>query len=134
MELPADLPAPRPPAGDGRDVLAGLQPILTVGAGAGKDLTAAFLAGAEATLVLARRHRVRYAWFQERSPSCGVHQTHSGGGLRDGPGLTTALLRLQTRATGGEITVFGVSGGPAGVPGRPLAGGEEMGGTTSSIN
>ncbi|MBL7008286.1 MAG: DUF523 domain-containing protein, partial [Planctomycetes bacterium] len=86
VELPADLPAPRPPAeppaGDGRDVLAGLQPILTVGAGAGKDLTAAFLAGAEATLVLARRHRVRYAWFQERSPSCGVHQTHSGGGLR----------------------------------------------------
>ena len=85
MELPADLPAPRPPAGDGRDVLAGLQPILTVGAGAGKDLTAAFLAGAEATLVLARRHRVRCAWFQERSPSEGSTRPTAGVGCATAP-------------------------------------------------
>jgi len=102
--LPAPRPPAEPPAGDGRAVLAGRQPILTVGEAPGADVTAAFRAGAEATLAIARQHQVRYAWFQDRSPSCGVHQTHSGGTVVPGPGLTTALLEGEVDVrTGSDI-------------------------------
>lgn len=103
--LPAPRPPAEPPAGDGREVLAGRQPVLTVGEGGGADVSAAFRAGARAALALAREHGARYAWLQERSPSCGVERTHSGGGVIDGPGVTTALLRDE-----GRLTVFPADG------------------------
>lgn len=92
-EMLGGLPAPRPPAqppgGDGRDVWAGRARVLT---DAGADVTGAFLSGARQVRELAARLGVRYAFLKERSPSCGVNRTHSGGGLADGPGVTTAAL------------------------------------------
>lgn len=96
-EVAGGLPTPRPPAeipgGQGGGVLDGTLPVLT---DAGDDVTAAFVAGAEAALALVRRHGLRVAVLKARSPSCG--NTHNydgsfGGRLVEGEGVTAALLR-----------------------------------------
>lgn len=93
-EVLGGLTVPRepaePPRGDGRDVLAGRARVLARG---GADVTAEFLSGARHARDLATRLRARYAFLKERSPSCGVCQTHSGGGLAAGPGVATAALQ-----------------------------------------
>ncbi len=108
-EMLGGLPMPRPPAepdsGDGRDVLAGKAQIRTVGEGEPEDVTEAFLAGARTVVEMALACGVRYAFLQERSPSCGVKQSHSGGGLVDGPGVTTAALE----AVGIQVLPGGIS-------------------------
>jgi uncharacterized protein YbbK (DUF523 family) len=95
-EVAGGLPIPRPPAeivgGDGHDVLDGRARVLTV---TGVDVTAAFIAGAEAALAVVRRWRIQTAVLQPRSPSCGSEQIHDGrfrGCTRPGPGVTAALL------------------------------------------
>lgn len=97
-EVLGGLGVPRPPAepphGDGVDVLAGRAPVRTVGGeGAGRDVSAEYLRGARLAVELAREVGARFAFLKERSPSCGVERTHSGGGLVDGPGVATAALR-----------------------------------------
>ncbi len=96
-EVAGGLPTPRPPAeipgGQGGGVLDGTLPVLT---DAGDDVTAAFVAGAEAALALVRKHGLRVAVLKARSPSCG--NTHNydgsfGGRLVEGEGVTAALLR-----------------------------------------
>ena len=96
-EVAGGLPTPRPPAeipgGQGGGVLDGTLPVLT---DAGDDVTAAFVAGAEAALTLVRQHGLRVAVLKARSPSCG--NTHNydgsfGGRLVEGEGVTAALLR-----------------------------------------
>lgn len=96
-EVAGGLPTPRPPAeipgGQGGGVLDGTLPVLT---DAGDDVTAAFVAGAEAALALVRQHGLRVAVLKARSPSCG--NTHNydgsfGGRLVEGEGVTAALLR-----------------------------------------
>jgi uncharacterized protein YbbK (DUF523 family) len=71
---------------------------------AGIDVTGEFMIGAEGALATCKAHGIRFAFLKERSPSCGVCQTHAGGKLVDGPGVTTELL------TRNGIEVRGVQG------------------------
>ena len=93
-EMLGGLPVPRPAAamevGNGIGPWQGDAKVKTVAEGA--DVTSAFVAGAQAAVDLAQEHAVRYAFLQERSPSCGVKQTHSLGGLVEGPGVAAAAL------------------------------------------
>ncbi len=89
--LPCPRPAAEPPHGDGRDVLAGRAKVL--GVETGEDMTSEFLEGAWRAVEIAERKGARFAFLNERSPSCGVNQCHSGGGLAPGPGVATAALQ-----------------------------------------
>ncbi len=98
-EVAGGLPVPRPAAeidgGDGSDVLRGEARLRT---GSGADVTQAFVAGAEHALEVARREGIRIAVLKARSPSCGSANIYDGtfsGTLRDGSGVTAALLREQ---------------------------------------
>jgi len=71
---------------------------------AGLDVTGEFMIGAEGALAMCKAHGIRLAFLKERSPSCGVCQTHKAGKLVDGPGVTTELLRRN------GIAVRGVEG------------------------
>ncbi|WP_370676296.1 DUF523 domain-containing protein [Pleomorphomonas sp. PLEO] len=95
-ELMGDLSVPRPAAeivgGSGADVLAGRARVVTV---TGEDVTAAFVAGAEAALEYARRSGCVYALLIDRSPSCGSLSIYDGsfsGRRLEGAGVTAALL------------------------------------------
>nr|WP_245427292.1 DUF523 domain-containing protein [Pleomorphomonas carboxyditropha] len=95
-ELLGGLPVPRPPAeivgGSGADVLAGRARVMTA---TGEDVTAAFVAGAEAALDLARRGGCAYALLIDRSPSCGSLDIYDGsfsGRRIGGAGVTAVLL------------------------------------------
>lgn len=70
----------------------------------GRDVTAAFLAGAYGALELCREHGIRRAFLKERSPSCGVRRTHVDDVAVDGPGVTAEVLRR------GGIVCEGVEG------------------------
>jgi len=72
--------------------------------GSGDDVSAAFLAGARGALETCAAEEIRVAFLKERSPSCGVRNTHVGGELADGPGITAELLRR------GGVRVVGVEG------------------------
>ncbi len=99
------LGTPRPPAWiEERDAQAVLEGQARVVTDAGRDVSAAFLAGAEGALEACRAHGIRRAFLKERSPSCGVRQTHAGGRLVDGPGVTAALLARH------GIEIAGVEG------------------------
>jgi len=96
-EVAGDLPTPRPPAeipsGQGGAVLDGRVAVVTVG---GEDVTAAFVAGAEAALELIARHGIRLAVLKARSPSCGNLENYDGSfsGTRvAGEGVTAAALK-----------------------------------------
>ncbi|WP_413562292.1 DUF523 domain-containing protein [Catenulispora pinistramenti] len=98
------MPTPRPPAeivgGDGNDVLDGTAHIVTAD---GEDVTAAFVAGAEAVAKFAADHGIARAVLQDRSPSCGCGRIYDGthtGELVDGDGVLAALLKRQ----GVEVT------------------------------
>ncbi len=93
------LPTPRPRAeirdGDGADVLAGRARVVDE---AGRDVTDAFMRGAEEVLRVARLTGARQAILKARSPSCGAGEIHDGtfrGALRPGDGVTAALLRRE---------------------------------------
>lgn len=96
-EVAGGLPTPRPPAeipgGQGGAVLDGRLPVVTEG---GEDVTAAFVAGAEAALELIARHGIRLAVLKARSPSCGNLENYDGSfsGTRvAGEGVTAAALK-----------------------------------------
>lgn len=99
------LGTPRPPSWleseSASAVLDGIERVVT---DAGVDVTPQFLKGAEGALSVCRTHAIRRAFLKERSPSCGVCQTHANGNLVDGPGVTTALLQRH------GIEVHGVEG------------------------
>lgn len=91
------LPIPRPPAelqgGSGEDVLNGTSRVMDKD---GKDVTAAFISGAEKALALAKKHNANYAILKARSPSCGCGRIYSGsfdGTKKDGDGVTAALFK-----------------------------------------
>lgn len=74
----------------------------------GTDVTAAFLAGAQAALAVARSFDVKVAIMKESSPSCGSLTVYDGtfGGRRvPGHGVTAALLELHGIAVFGEDRV-----------------------------
>ncbi len=100
-EVLGGLPTPRPPAEiegaaaglDGGAVLEGRTRVVRRD---GTDVSAAFIAGAEAALALAQDLGIRRAILKADSPSCGVGRIHSGrfdGRLTSGDGVTTALLK-----------------------------------------
>ncbi|MDP6955535.1 MAG: DUF523 domain-containing protein, partial [Planctomycetota bacterium] len=112
-EEAGELPTPRPAAwiapggdekgpGDAAQVLSGQARVVT---GSGDDVSAAFLAGAREALLACQELGTRRAYLKERSPSCGVKQTHVGGQAVAGMGVTARLL-----ADNG-VTVVGVEGG-----------------------
>lgn len=70
----------------------------------GADVTAQFVAGARGALELCTRNGIRRAFLKEKSPSCGVCQTHVAGKLVNGPGVTTELLKRN------GVEVEGVAG------------------------
>jgi len=96
-EVLGGLAAPRPPARlvdarpgrEGSDVLAGRARLVDA---EGRDVTAAFIAGAREVLAQALAAGVGEAWLKDRSPSCGhdPHRHNPRGG--PGQGVLTALL------------------------------------------
>lgn len=93
------LATPRPPAeivgGDGHDVLAGRARVVTR---AGRDVTEAYVRGAEKALDAARRAGARTAVLKARSPSCGKGCIYDGSfsqSTSPGDGVTTALLEAN---------------------------------------
>lgn len=88
------LGTPRPPAWiektSAADVLDGKDRAVT---NEGVDVTRGFMKGAEGALATCRAHGIEIAFLEERSPSCGVCQTHAANRLVDGPGITTEPLR-----------------------------------------
>jgi uncharacterized protein YbbK (DUF523 family) len=99
------LGTPRPPASieeqNASAVVDGTARVIT---DAGVDVTGEFMIGAEGALATCRAHGIRSAFLKERSPSCGVCQTHVAGKLVDGPGVTSELLARN------GIDVHGVEG------------------------
>jgi uncharacterized protein YbbK (DUF523 family) len=62
----------------------------------GRDVTEAFVAGAEHAVAVARDLRIRIAVLKTRSPSCGTGEIYDGsfsGRLVTGTGVTAAALR-----------------------------------------
>lgn len=90
------LPTPRSPAcfrdGDGKSVINGSATLYNR---EGRDVSRSFLAGARQALKIARLSGSQHAVFQERSPSCGVHNIYLGEDLVPGSGVTTALFRMK---------------------------------------
>lgn len=90
------LPTPRPPAvlvgGAGGAVLEGGARVV---ARDGRDVTEAFLRGAECTLALCRILGADRAILKSRSPSCGVGRSSGAEGAIPGDGVTAALLRRE---------------------------------------
>lgn len=93
-EVAGGLPTPRTPAhlhgGDGADVLAGDARVVD---DEGRDVTAAYLRGAEIALEAARAHGATHACLKARSPSCGCGSIYREHGLADGDGVTAAALK-----------------------------------------
>ena len=95
-EVAGGLPTPRPPAeiigGQGAQVLTAQTSVVDVD---GRNVSAAFIAGAEAALKLVQTHNIRLAVLKARSPSCGNEQTYDGsfsGAKVTGQGVSAALL------------------------------------------
>jgi len=78
--------------GTGDDVLDGKARVVSV---SGRDRTRDFLLGAERALEIAKENNASSAVMKSKSPSCGKCRIYDGsfkGVLRDGHGVTTALL------------------------------------------
>lgn len=90
------FPTPRPRAhlvgGAGEDVLRAAARVLDEH---GRDVTGAFVLGAEQVCFLADKLQVRYAVLKERSPSCGTHAVWVDGLLCEGRGVAAAMLMGQ---------------------------------------
>ena len=87
-EVLGGLPTPRPAA----EIIANGN----IETGQGKDVSEAFLYGAQKTLELALKHNIKIAILTERSPSCGSGEIYDGSFSRtliNGQGKTTKLLR-----------------------------------------
>ncbi len=90
------LPTPRSPAcfrgGDGKSVINGNAALYNFD---GREVSPFFLAGARRALKIARLNSSCHAVFQDRSPSCGVHEIYLGNELIPGSGVTTTLFRMN---------------------------------------
>lgn len=77
------------PGAEGRSLLAGRGRLLTP---SGRDVSAAFVAGARQVLALARAAGAREAWLKDRSPSCAWDPDGLNPGGGPGVGVLAALL------------------------------------------
>jgi uncharacterized protein YbbK (DUF523 family) len=84
--------------GDGAAALEGRARVVDVH---GRDVTEAFVRGAERALSIARAAGATEAWLTERSPSCGCRATHVDGAVVPGPGVAAALLARAGLAVSG---------------------------------
>ncbi len=96
-EVMGGLSIPREPAeivgGDGNDVLDGRAKVISV---SGKDVTAEYVAGAQAALCLCMERGVSHAVLKAYSPSCGCGRIYDGsfsGSKKTGDGVTAALFK-----------------------------------------
>ncbi|MCE5236352.1 MAG: DUF523 domain-containing protein [Clostridiaceae bacterium] len=96
-EVLGGLTRPRLPSeiesGTGEDVLSGKARVV---AKDGRDVTEAFLLGAQKTLEMAQSCGAKRAILKAKSPSCGCGAVYDGtfsGTLRKGNGVTAALLK-----------------------------------------
>lgn len=97
-ELTVGFSVPRPPAEisqgqSGHAVLAGAARVFE---STGAEVTAQYIAGAQAALGIALEHDCRFALLVDGSPSCGSGFIYDGsfaGRKHDGVGVTAALLR-----------------------------------------
>lgn len=93
-EVLGGLSVPREPSfiegGDGDSVIKGKAGVIDAG---GRDVTRAFIKGAEKTLKLAQKTHCEEVFLKEKSPSCGLKTlTDRSGKKRKGKGVTAALL------------------------------------------
>ncbi|MBI5971304.1 MAG: DUF523 domain-containing protein [Deltaproteobacteria bacterium] len=88
------LPTPRPKSeivkGNGVDVIAGRSRVRDE---YGRDVTTAFIRGAQEVLRIAKYCGAREAVLKEKSPSCGVRFIKRNGRTLKGAGVTTATLK-----------------------------------------
>jgi uncharacterized protein YbbK (DUF523 family) len=110
-ETSGGLAAPRSPAeiwgGDGVAVLAGTAPVRNR---EGQEYTREFIRGAETVLGLANEMKPVLVVLKAKSPSCGVGWIYDGnfsGTLREGDGVTTALLRQNSFQVCTELELSG---------------------------
>jgi len=97
-ELMAGFSVPRPPAenaagGGGGYALSGKGRVIEE---TGGDVTAQFVAGAQAALAVAQANDCRFALLIDGSPSCGSRTIYDGkfiGQKHSGAGVTATLLR-----------------------------------------
>ncbi|MBU4377012.1 MAG: DUF523 domain-containing protein [Candidatus Omnitrophica bacterium] len=88
----------------GEDVIAGKCRVMSE---SGKDITKAFLRGAEIVLSIAKKHNIKKAVLKSKSPACGCGQIYDGtftGRLIKGDGVTCALLKMNGIEVIDEIT------------------------------
>ena len=96
-EVMGGLPTPRTPS-----EICGARVLMKDG----KDVTENYNRGAHEALDIARKNACAVAILKEKSPSCGSGLIHNGqfdGGLIEGDGVTTQLLKKE------GIRVFGES-------------------------
>lgn len=108
-EMAGGLPMPRPPAeitgGSGTDVLDGNARVKDA---RGRDVTRAFVDGAQLARALVRKQNIQVALLKEKSPSCGTARVYDGrfnGTLRSGTGVTAALLSRSGIRVFSEIQI-----------------------------
>lgn len=97
-ELSAGFSVPRPSSeiAEGQDGQAVLLGAARVVEATGGDVTALYVAGAQAALALAKETGCRFALLIDGSPSCGsatIYDGSFGGRTHAGAGVTAALLR-----------------------------------------
>ncbi len=117
-EVLGGLPIPRPPAeiqrGAGPDVLDGRATVVSED---GRDVTAAFIKGAQAVAAIAETIGAREALLTERSPSCGCGIIFDGtfsSRFRRGDGVTAALLKRRGVAVRSMVVDSSLPGPGAG--------------------
>lgn len=98
-EVLGGLCTPRVPSeiisGTGDDVIQGHSAVRDA---AGNDVTREFLGGAKKALEICKAIGAKKAYLKSKSPSCGCEMIHDGsftGGLRQGNGVTAALLQNE---------------------------------------
>jgi len=108
-ETAGGLPVPRPPAeiagGAGQTVLTGNAKVYNC---AGRDVTAAFVAGAQLALEACRYFKLHSAVLKDGSPSCGTTRIYDGrfrGRQVGGQGVTAALLAAHDIDVFNELTL-----------------------------
>jgi len=106
----AGLPTPREcceiVGGDGFDVISGRAKVISE---SGRDLTNAFIKGAEEVLRISKIVRAEFAIMKDCSPSCGFRTIYDGtfsGSKRRGVGVTSAKLKLSGLRVLGPEEIF----------------------------
>ncbi len=95
-EILGGLAIPREPAeiaqGEGKDILCGLTRVISK---KGEDVTPFFLRGANFSLKIAKKFKIKKAYMKKNSPSCGCGYIKRKGKSMKGDGVTVALFKRE---------------------------------------